>query len=116
MPDITATRPADAAPVATDWGQQVHDMLEGIQVGTAAVVLSGTSTGTTAVTFPRAYASAPRVFLSMQVTNSNAASHAWVSSGGPVTTTGFTCAAGRDDATTGSTTLQVAWMAIGTLA
>lgn len=113
MPDITATRPAASAPVATDWGQQVHDMLEGIQTGQVSIVVSGASNATAAVTFPRAYTAAPQVFVTCRSVGSNTQAHAWIASAG-VTTTGFTAAAGRDDSTTFSGTIIVSWLAIGT--
>ena len=113
MPDITATRPAAGAPIETTWGQQVQDMLEGIQTGTVNVVLSGASNGTAVVTFPRAYTVAPKVFLTIASTTSNTMAHVWVPSAG-VTTTQLNVAAGRDDSTTVSSTIVVNWLAIGT--
>jgi H-type lectin domain len=113
MPDITAPRPVSGEPVATAWGQQVHDMLEGLQWGTASIVVSGASNGTAVVTFPRAYSAPPRVLLTCQSVSSNTQAHAWIASAG-VTNTQVTVAAGRDDATTFSGTITVAWLAIGT--
>lgn len=63
MPDLTPTRPADAAPVATDWGQAVHDMLEGIQGGTITITSTTATTADGTVTFPRAYTAAPIVVI-----------------------------------------------------
>jgi hypothetical protein len=113
MPDIVAGRPVSGQPIATAWGTEVHDQLEGIQVGTASIVVSGASNGTAVVVFPRPYATAPRVFATCQSVSSNTQAHAWIASAG-VTPTQVTVAAGRDDATTFSGTIVVAWLAIGT--
>jgi hypothetical protein len=113
MPDITANRPTSGAPIESAWGGQVHDQLEGLQVGVANVVIANASNGTVVVVFPRAYAAPPRVFLTLQAVGSNSQAHAWIASAG-ITATQATLAAGRDDATTFSATLVVAWLAIGT--
>jgi hypothetical protein len=115
VPDLTTTRPADAAPVATDWGQAIHDMLEGMQVGSVTVTVAAASNATNTITFPRTYATPPRVFLAIQSAGSNTQTHTWIATAG-ITTTGATVAAGRDDATTFSGSIVVAWLAIGTLA
>lgn len=115
MPDITATRPASGAAVESAWGAQVHDMLEGIQVGTVTISVAAAALGTAVATFPRPYASAPRVLLTLQSVVSSGQAHAWIASAG-ITATQATVAAGRDDSTTFSGSLVVAWMAIGTLA
>lgn len=113
MPDITASRPVSGTPIETAWGDQVHDMLEGMQVGTVSIVVSAASNGTAVAVFPRAFTTAPRVLLTCQSVSSNTQAHAWVASAG-VTATQVTIAAGRDDATTFSGTIVVAWLAIGT--
>jgi len=113
VPDITAARPTAGAPIESAWGDQVHDMLEGIQVGTVNIVVSAASTGTAVVTFPRAYATPPRVFVSVQPPSSATQAHAWITGAG-VSTTGFTASTGRDDGQTFSGTAIVHWLAIGT--
>jgi len=113
MPDITATRPSSGAPIETAWGDQVHDMLEGIQHGSVVITLASANSGTAVVTFPRAYTAAPRVFLTVAATFSNGASHAWVPAAG-VTATQLNIATGRDDGTAASGSVTVNWLAIGT--
>jgi hypothetical protein len=115
MPNIVATRPAAGQAIQTAWGQEVHDAIESLQYGTASVVVSGASSGTVVVTFPRAYATAPLVLVTLQSVGSNTQAHTWIATAG-ATTTQVTIAAGRDDGTTFSGTLVVAWLALGTLA
>jgi hypothetical protein len=113
MGDIASTRPASGAPIATAWGAELHDAIEGIQTGTVTINLSGASTATAAVTFPRPYATPPRVFLSVQQTFSSAATSAFCGGSG-ITTTGFTAQGGRDDGTNATGAMTVSWLAIGT--
>ena len=112
MPDLTATRPAAAAPIATNWGQQVHDMLEGIQAGFVDVSLAAASSGTAAVTFARAYTAAPIVVLTGNSAGT-AGLVAKLSSGTPPSTTGFTAAVQHVAGTSTTATVRVYWMAIG---
>lgn len=110
MPDIVATKPADAAPVETAWGQQVHDMLEGIQAGTVTIVTTAASTFDYLVTFPRAYTVAPFVVCSPVGGSVNMVQ--------PVnlpTTTGVNLRAFKRDgsAFTAGTSITVHWFAIG---
>lgn len=112
MPDLTPTRPADAAPVATDWGQAVHDMLEGIQTGFVDIVMSAASTATSAIVFPRAYASTPTVLVSVNSASTGVVGK--TSSTTPPTTTGFTAAVVHVAGTNVSATIRLYWIAIGT--
>lgn len=108
MPDITATRPVSGQPIETSWGQQAHDLVEGIQSGRVDVgPFTGAASATAAVTFPRAYATAP---VSVVVTMASTVCQARVFS---ITATGFSIEAKRSDGG-GSTTQPVMWLAIGT--
>lgn len=111
--------PAPGDEITADWAKQlidwVDELTKGQQVGTASVVVTAASNATVAITFPKPYATPPRVWLTLQSVGSNGQAHTWIASAG-ITATGCTIAAGRDDATTFSGTLVVAWMAIGTLA
>lgn len=108
MGDITSTRPASGAPIATAWGAEVHDQIEGIQAGSAAVTFSGsTASNTVVVTFPRAYAAPPIVVVSLGV---GAAAWAVVSA---VTATSVSLQ-GRAPSSIASGSFAVNWLAIGT--
>lgn len=112
MPDITAARPVSGTPIETGWGDQVHDAIEGIQSGFVDVTLTASATGTAAVTFARAYATAPAVVL---VGNSvSAALVAKLSSSTPPSTTGFTAVVQHAAGTSTSATVRVYWIAVGT--
>jgi hypothetical protein len=114
MPDITATRPVSGAPVESAWGTQVHDMLEGIQVGgPVSIATPASAFGVTwvAQTFPRAYTVAPKVF------GVNASgSGIMIISVRNVTTTGFDIGAARGDGNPASATASAHWLAVGTIA
>ena len=110
MPDIAAVRPASGEPIASAWGTTVHDMLEGIQVGSVNVVFPSGSTGTDqVVTFPRAYTAPPRVFV--QTLIGSARYFAIVSA---VTATTCTVTATDKTNATSTATVPVQWLAIGT--
>lgn len=116
MPDITATRPVDTAPVDTAWGQQVHDILEGIQTGTGVNVpfSGGTTAASSTVTFPRAYVSAPVVIAQRETgTGTSPKIHVWAVN---ITTTSFTINGATGDGTTSSNTIACRWIAIGIVA
>lgn len=108
MPDITATRPAAGAPIDTPWGQQVHDMLEGIQSGQASVAGSGTGVSVT-VTFPRAYSAIPVVVATTFGSTTTA-----VVAVNSITTTNFVLRIYTPAGQTLSGTQVANWLAIGT--
>jgi len=111
MPDITATRPASGEPIATAWGDQVHDAIEGIQTGTVSVnITAGPTSWTVPVTFTRTYAVAP-----VAVATISSGSLVFWCSVENITTTGMTVRVTRKDETAqGATTTQVVqWVAIG---
>jgi hypothetical protein len=108
MPDITAGRPVSGAPIETGWGTQVHDAVEGIQVG--GVVISGaTSTveGSTAVVFPRPYVTAPTILITSPSTAVGVRA-------GSITATGFTASAKRNDGSSTAYSGTYPWIAVGT--
>jgi hypothetical protein len=113
MPDITSPRPSSGQPIATAWGDEVHDQLEGIQVGTVNIPATSGTSATAVVVFPRPYAAPPKVFLALQSVATNSTAHAWISSAG-ITATQCTIATGRDDAVAFAGANVVAWLAIGT--
>jgi len=106
MPDITAAKPAAGQPIETAWGTQVHDQIEGVQAGKASCTLSAATSGTVAVTFPRAYTVAP-IVVATAVLNGNV----WANVAS-ITTTGCTLI-GRSP-TAATTTFDINWVAIGT--
>lgn len=108
MPDITSTRPASGAPIATAWGAEVHDQLEGIQTGKVNVT-AGSTPAQVAVVFPRPYAAPPTVFASPNGTTS-----VCVASARDVTAIGFNLTMMRADGVATATTQSVAWLAVGT--
>ena len=108
MPDIVSARPVSGQPVASAWGDEVHDQLEGIQTGKAG--LAGVTSSvfpTAAIVFPRAYAVPPVVLLTTQ--------YAAVSVGFSVlpTTAGFTLVGARNDGNASALSVEVHWVAIG---
>lgn len=109
MPDITAARPVSGEPVATAWGDQVHDAIEGIQYGTTTLTgIVAASPTTLAVTFPRAYTAPPTIAgMSSTSVSINV-------SKGSVTATGFTISARRNDGVGTPANCDVGWIAIGT--
>ena len=106
MPDISATRPATGAPIDTPWGQQVHDMLEGIQTGTVMVPVSASVSGTITVTFPRAYTAPPIGIVSSGLNTYNASA--------TTNTTAIVIVLREVRETSATTSVLVHWMAIGT--
>src|SRR5262245_26974088 len=110
MPDIAAARPVAGAPIETGWGDEVHDGVECVQFGTVSVTgMTNSVTGSTAVVFPRPYATVPTVFTSC-------ASVAVQSGWGSLTTTGFNVTGRRNDGNATATTQSFGWMAVGKLA
>lgn len=109
MPDITASRPVSGQPIETAWGDQVHDMLEGIQVGSVSITLTAQSQNTATVTFPRAYTVAPLVLATPA-----SGSRGYIVSVGTVTPTTAIILLGTTDANTASVTISIAWLAYGT--
>ena len=110
MSDIASARPVSGQPIATAWGGEIHDQLEGLQAGTVSVSgITSTVTGTKAVVFPKPYATAPVIVVSNPsgVVNVGAAS---------LTVTGFTAQARRIDGSGTATTQPVNWIAVGKLA
>lgn len=110
MPDITAARPVSGAPVASAWGGQVHDLVEGVQAGVATIPTITAGNGTVAVVFPRAYASAPNVVVTAP------GNSFFMAQVGQITPTGFTVYV-RDlrDAQAGTgSALPCQWIAVGT--
>ena len=112
MPDIVATRPASGAPIEAAWAAEAHDAIEGIQAGTVAVPINNDFTGMQTVTFPRAYAAPPQVYGCVSPTNTSL----WFGQAASVTPTGFTARATHRDGNTSTTSISVAWVAVGTLA
>lgn len=111
MPDITSARPSSGSPVATAWGDEVHDQLEGIQAGTAVVPAgSGASGYSVAVVFPRAYIAPPAVVVTYFLHNGF---YAVLSA--PPTATGFTfVVASRTGSAASIAAGSAGWVAIGT--
>lgn len=110
MPDLTPTRPADAAPVATDWGQAVHDAIEGVQAGQITITSTTAVSADGTVTFPRAYSSAP--FVALGVGGGNTYLAGLVSL--PTTTQAVIRIFKRDgSAFTNGTQVIVQWVAVG---
>ena len=110
MSDITATKPTAGAPIDTAWGQQVHDMLEGVQSGTVSTSLSSaTVSGAVAITFPRAYATPPVVVVAPVA--AGGLYHACLDAA-PTTTGALVRSAFRDN-TAQTATIPVHWIAIG---
>jgi len=111
MGDLTSTRPASGAPIATAWGAEVHDALEGLQSGYVQVVVAA-GVGQLVVTFPRPYASLPVV-----VATPAASSDAWIVSLNANSGTSYTGFTLRVSHKTGSTansgTINIMWIAVG---
>jgi len=108
MPDVGSARPVAGAPIATDWGQQIHDAVEGIQYGTVNVVMSGVGSATSvAVVFARPYAAPPIVVATV----TNASTMITGTSG--VTATQMQVSLRHYDNTAQTVTLPVHWIAIG---
>lgn len=107
MPDLTPTRPASGEPVATSWGQAVHDAIEGIQAGSANVVWAASSiSNSITVTFPRPFAAPPNVVV--------ASGHAHYSvSVLSITATNMAMQGRRTDGTSQSVTIACNWLAVG---
>jgi len=111
----TATRPASGEPIASAWGTQVHDMLEGLQVGTLVVAASGTTgaaEGVGRVTFPRPYATPPLIIACVQAfPDANSGTFAMPEI---ATTTVVDIYVRRVTGGAGPTNVTVNWLAIGT--
>ena len=107
MPDISSTRPAAGAPVDTPWGQQVHDMLEGIQAGSVSVNFSNSNlSNSAAVVFPRPYTVAPIIVA--------VCANANYSPGVGATATQANLQAKRTDSAAVTAAMTILWIAIGT--
>ena len=65
MPDIVSARPVSGEAIATAWGDEVHDAIEGVQAGNATVVPVSSTAASVAIVFPRPYATPPIVVASM---------------------------------------------------
>lgn len=110
MPDLTATRPASGAPIESGWGTQVHDAVESIQYGVASVTgITSSASGTTTITFPRAYVAPPIIVTTC---GSNVVNIGLTG----LTATGVGFNGRRTDGSGTATTQDVNWIAIGTLA
>lgn len=113
MPDITAPRPVSGEPVATAWGDQVHDLLEGIQAGKVSLVFSNLAdSAVVTVVFPRAYTAPPVVVLGMETGVSRAPVAKIVN--GSITATQFQMQAQDTAGTVRTGTMPASWLAIGT--
>ena len=112
MPDITAGRPIAGAPIETAWGDQVHDAIEGLQAGFVDIAISGAASATALVTFPRAYSAPPIVVVAGNSVTAGVV--AKLSSTTPPTATAFTAVAQHVAGTSGTWTVRVYWMALGT--
>jgi hypothetical protein len=109
MPDIGAARPVAGAPIETAWGQQAHDLIEGVQAGVGTVAFSNSSLSATfTITFPRPYLTPPIVLVSSQHVHYTAATMT------APTTTSVTGQMRRGDGSSQTGTLGFAWIAIGT--
>jgi len=108
MPDITSARPASGAPIATAWGAEIHDALEGIQAGAASVSLSAAASGNVTVTFPRPYA-VPPVVVASAVTGAT-----YIGAPQNISTTSVQLAVFTRSGSTATATVQLQWIAIGT--
>lgn len=109
MPDLTATRPSSGGSIESGWGQQVHDMLEGVQAGQATVTLNNVATNSVNVTFPRAY-TAPPIVVAVPFL----ASASYVCSVASVTATGFALWIGTRSGNPITSSPAGNWMAVGT--
>lgn len=113
MSDIAAARPTAGAPIESTWGGQVHDLVEGIQAGFVDVTLTGAASGTVLVPFPRAYVTPPIVVVTGN-SGGTAGLVAKTSATTPPTTAAFTAVVQHVAGTTGTWTVRVHWMAVGT--
>jgi len=109
MPDIAATRPVSGQPIETSWGDNVHDLIEGIQAGSLSMSFVNNSVVDAAITFPRPYVSAPIVFANVMTQTSSGYAIAY-----GATTTGCSLRIVQKDALATNASLNVAWLAIGT--
>ena len=111
MPDITASRPVSGQPIETGWGDQVHDLIEGVQTGSLNITFAaGTTSPAVAITFPRAYITPPTVIVCLQASGALY----YVDLETAPTTTGVTVRAAHRDATATSVTVICHWIAVGT--
>ena len=110
MPDLTADRPVSGTPIATTWGDQVHDAIEGIQIGSVPIPGSA-STGTVTVTFARPYVANPVIVATIQGSSTGV----WIVAVGSTSPTSFTLISSKRDGSNVSN-INAFWIAIGTLA
>lgn len=105
------TRPASGAVVESAWGQVVHDtaVAQDIQVGQATTSHAANRiSGTITITFPRPFASPPRVIYT--TTNFN---YAAAADGSVPTATSCKLVTYRLDGTAPTASVPVDWIAIG---
>jgi len=108
--DIVAPRPAPGEAIASAWGGEVHDAIEGIQTGYVVVPAtgSGVDVSTVVVTFPRAYTAPPTV-----VAGINAGTKFYMVMVTATTATTVTLQTTRKDGATPLAATGVNWIAIG---
>lgn len=96
--------------------EQLNDLPPSIQYGSITVSAGGDGTGS--ITFPEAFASAPRVFVQAETPGDGTINPGIQAAVAEVTTTGATVAIYRTDQNSviTSATRAVDWVAIGTLA
>lgn len=108
------TRPISGAPTETAWGQVAHDtaVAMDIQAGVFNVVLTNTNQGSTRMTFPRPFASAP-VVVATCGPHSSGAGTAYFAQIASADATGADLRLVHDNSTVGTVTLPVSWVAYG---
>lgn len=111
MPDIVSDRPVAGAAIASSWGDEVHDALEGIQSGIATLPAAASPTSTLVVVFPRPYTAPPVVLMTPRDANGAAQVEAATS----ITATQFT-AYQRHRSDANVLAAAFSWVAIGTVA
>jgi hypothetical protein len=114
MSDIVSPRPVAGEAIASAWGQEVHDNIEGIQAGqTIQVSGSNVTAWDINVVFPRPYATVPNFLASYgpQGTTFYMAIVKSVAVDGAVVTV-----TRKDSAAVSGISGIINWIAIGTLA
>ena len=109
MPDIVSARPSSGSVIASAWGDEVHDQLEGLQMGSGSWTPASFPGNGPVVTFPRAYTAPPIVVVCY-----TGGSRVIVCTPDAVSATGFTPAAARHDGNATGAAVSYAWIAIGT--
>jgi hypothetical protein len=114
VPDIVATRPADGAPVDVAWGQEVHDIAEGIQGGFVTCVWSAANlSAELVITFPRPFVARPNFAFT---SHSPHYTFAVPVGSGKVSATILTVQGRRADGTNATGSFSVEWIAFGKIA